>query len=60
MKNAEATNRLIFMLTKDKMPYNTVHKEGFITYSNYLNSKYQVPDRKKSYKTHLRKVYGSS
>ena len=44
-KAIEATHRLLFMLTKDKMPYSTVENEGFKTFVRYIAPLYKIPSR---------------
>ncbi|KYN21735.1 hypothetical protein ALC57_05886, partial [Trachymyrmex cornetzi] len=45
-KAADITNKIIFMLAKDNMPFSTVEKEGFYTLMKTLVPLYKIPCRK--------------
>ncbi|XP_077263673.1 E3 SUMO-protein ligase ZBED1-like isoform X2 [Temnothorax americanus] len=45
-KAAEVTNKLLFMIAKDNLPFRTVEKEGFKIYTNALLPLYKIPSRK--------------
>jgi hypothetical protein len=45
-KAAEITNKLLFMIAKDTMPYQTVEKEGFKTFVKAIAPLYKLPCRK--------------
>ncbi|XP_071644462.1 zinc finger BED domain-containing protein 4-like [Temnothorax longispinosus] len=47
IKAAEYTNKLIFMIAKDNLPFATVEKEGFLTFMKTVAPLYKIPSRKK-------------
>lgn len=48
---ADVTNKLLFMIAKDNMPFRIVEKEGFQTFMNTILPLYKIPSRKSI--THL-------
>ncbi|XP_066587634.1 E3 SUMO-protein ligase ZBED1-like [Prorops nasuta] len=42
----EVTNKLLFMITKDNLPYRTVEKEGFKVFIKSILPLYKIPCRK--------------
>ncbi|XP_076666311.1 E3 SUMO-protein ligase ZBED1-like [Andrena cerasifolii] len=46
LKAAEITNKLLYMIAKDGMPYQIVEKEGFKTFVKAITPLYKLPCRK--------------
>ncbi|XP_024879336.1 zinc finger BED domain-containing protein 1-like, partial [Temnothorax curvispinosus] len=45
-KAADVTNKLLFMIAKDNLPFRVVEKEGFKTFMNAILPLYTVPSRR--------------
>lgn len=45
-KAAEITNKLLYMIAKDNMPFSTVENEGFLTFMKTVVPLYTIPSRR--------------